>query len=90
MIIIDKTSKKAQIIDFAVPADHQIQTSQQRKIKNYQDLKRELQKLWNLQTSIAPIVIGPFETISKSLEKHLNDLNIEVFLISIMQNHSFT
>ena len=45
MITADKTHKKAQIVDFAVPADHQIGISQQRKIENYQDLKRELQKL---------------------------------------------
>ena len=45
MIIIDETSKKAQIVDFAVPAYHQIEISQQKNIENYQDLKRELQKL---------------------------------------------
>ena len=42
MIVIDKTNKKAQIVDFAVPADHRIEVSKQRKIENYQDLKREL------------------------------------------------
>ena len=45
MIIIDKTSKKTpQIVDFAVPAKHQIEISQQSKIENHQDLKRELKK----------------------------------------------
>ena len=78
MIIIDKTSKKAKIVDFAVPADHRIEISQHRKIENYQDLKRELQKLWNLKTSILPIVIGALGTTPKSLEKHLNELNDEV------------
>ena len=34
MIIVDKTNKKAQIVDFAVPTGHQIEISQQRKIKN--------------------------------------------------------
>ena len=28
MIIIDKTKKKAQVVDFAVPADHRIEISQ--------------------------------------------------------------
>ena len=45
MIIIDKTSKKAQMVDFAVSVDLRIIVSQQRKIEHYQDLKRELQKL---------------------------------------------
>ena len=72
IIIIDKTSKKAKIVDFAVPAEHRIEISQHRKIENYEDLKRELQKLWNLKTSTVPIVIGALGTIPKSLEKHLN------------------
>ena len=78
MIIINKTSKKAQSVDFAVPTDHRIEIFQQRKIENYQDLKPELQKFSNLKTSIVPIVIGALGTIPKSLEKHLSALNVEV------------
>ena len=77
MIIIDKTSRKAQGVDFAVPAD-QIKISQERKTENYQDLKRELQKLWNIKISIVPIVIGALGTIPRSLEKHVDKLNAEV------------
>ena len=77
IINLDKTNKKAQIGDFAVPTYHWIDISQQRKTENYQDLKRELRKLQNL-ISIVPIVVGAFGTIPKSLEKHLNELNVEV------------
>ena len=69
------------VIDFpvpAVPADQRVEISQQTKTESYQDLKRELQKLWNLKTSIVPIVIGALGTIPKSLEKHLNELNAKV------------
>ena len=72
MIIIDKTSKKAQIVDFAVPANHRIEISQQKEIEHYQDLKRELQKLWNFKTVIVPV--GALGTIPKS--------------VIILQNHS--
>ena len=78
MIIMDKTSKKTQIVNFDVPTNHWIKISQQNKIDNFQDLKRELQKLWNLKTSIVPIVIVGLRTILKSIEKHLNELNLEV------------
>ena len=71
MIIIDKTSKGAQIVDFGVPTDHCIEISQQRKTENYQDLKRELQKVWNLKTSTVPIIIDALRIIPKSLEKHV-------------------
>ena len=88
MINVDKTSNKAQIVYFPVPTDHLNEISQQSKIENDLDLKRELQKLWNLKISIVRIVIGALGTIPKSLEKHLNELNVEVN-ISQMQT-SFT
>ena len=72
MIIVGKTNKKAQIVDFAVPEDQRIKISQQSEIENYQDLKRELKMLWNLKISVVPIVIGALGTILKSLEKHLH------------------
>ena len=67
VIIADKSSKKAQIVDFSFPADHGIEVSQQMKIKNYQDLKCELlQKLWHLKISVVPIVVGSVGIIPKS------------------------
>ena len=70
VIITDKSSKKAQIVDFYFPADHWIEVSQQMKIENYQDLKCEvLQKLWNLKISVVPIVVGSVGTIPKSFKK---------------------
>ena len=76
MIIIDKIGKrkKAQTVGFTVPADPRIEITQKRKIENYQDLKHELQKLWNLKTYIVAVVTGALETIPNSLEKHLNQL----------------
>ena len=78
MIIIDKTSKKVQIVDFAVPVDQPIEISQKKKTESYQDLNRELQKLRNLKISIVLIVVGAPGTIPKSLEKHLSEGNVEV------------
>ena len=72
MIIVGKTNKKAQIVDFAVPEDQRIKISQQSEIENYQDLKRELKMLRNLKIPVVPIVIGALGTILKSLEKHLH------------------
>ena len=40
----------------------------------YLDLARELKKLWNMQVTIVPIVIGVFGTITKGLLKGLENL----------------
>ena len=39
----------------------------------YQDLARELKKLWNLKVTVIPIVIGAVGTATKGLVKGLED-----------------
>ena len=63
-----------QIVDFAVPADHRIKLKECEKKDKYLDLARELKKLWNMQVTIIPIVIGAFGTVTKGLLKGLEDL----------------
>ena len=43
---------------------------------NYLDLARELKKLWNMQVTIIPIVIGDFGTVTKGLLKGLEELEV--------------
>ena len=42
----------------------------------YLELARELKKLWNMQVTIIPIVIGVFETVTKGFLKGLEDLEV--------------
>ena len=67
LIIINKKKKKrnCKIVDFAVPADHRIKLKECEKKDKYLDPARELKKLWNMQSTIIPIVIGAFGTVTK-------------------------
>ena len=69
LIIINEKKRTCKIVDFAVPADHRI------KLKEYENA-RELKKLWNMQVTIIPIVIGAFGTVTKGLLKRLEDLEV--------------
>ena len=62
--------------DFAVPADDRIKLKECEKKDKYLDLARELKKLWNMQVTILPIVIGAFITVTKGLLKRLEDLEV--------------
>ena len=64
------------MVDFAVPADHRIKLEEFEKKDKYLDLARELKKLWNMQVTIIPIVIGAFGTLTKVLLKGLEDLEV--------------
>ena len=46
------------------------------KIDKYQDLARELKKLWNMKVMIIPIAIGALGTVTKRWVQGLEDLEI--------------
>ena len=76
--------------NFAVPADHRVKLKESKKKDKYQDLARELKKLWNMKVTVIPIAIGAFSTVTKGLIKGLEDLEIrgqvEISIIEINQN----
>ena len=78
LIIINKMKKKktCKIVDFAVPADHRIKLKECEKRDKYLDIAKELNKLWNMEVTIIPIVISAFGTVTKGLLKGLEDLEV--------------
>ena len=58
LVVVDKKERSCKIIDFAVPGDSRIEESEKDKIAKYQDLGRELQKIWNVKVKIIPLVVG--------------------------------
>ena len=68
--------RTCKIVDFGVPADHRIKLKEYEKKDKYLDLARELKKLWSMQGTILPIVIGAFGTVTKGLLKGLEDLEV--------------
>ena len=67
IIINNKKKRICKIIDFLVSADHRIKLKECEKKDKYLDLARELKKLWNMNVTIIPIVIGAFGTVTKEL-----------------------
>ena len=78
LIIINKKKRTCKIVDFAVLADHRIKLKKCEKKDKYLNLARELKKnkLWNMQVTIIPIVIGAFGTVTRGLLKGLDDLEV--------------
>ena len=62
--------------DFTVLVDPSVKIKESEKIDKYLDLTRELKKLWNLRVKVIPVVFGALETVSRSQEKGLEELEI--------------
>ena len=76
IVLLDKRSRICSIIDIACPFDTRVQEKEQEKISQYQDLKWELQRLWNRrEVKGIPIVIGTLGTITKSHHKWLKEVD---------------
>ena len=58
LVVVDKKVRSCKIIDFAVPGDSRIVEKEKDKIEKYQELGRELQKIWNVKVKIIPLVVG--------------------------------
>ena len=67
-------------------ADHRVKLKGSEKRDKYQDLSRELKKLWNMKVKVIPIVIGALGTITKGLVKGLGELEMNYTIIKIDQN----
>ena len=65
LVVVDKKGRSCKIIDFAIPGDSRIEKKEKDKIEKYQDLGRELQKIWNVKVKIIPLVVGSLGAIPK-------------------------
>ena len=63
IIVIDTEEQNGIIIDIAEPAEVRVGELERGEHEMYQDLKREIEKLWNLKmVEVVPLVTGAFRS----------------------------
>ena len=77
MVVVDKKERSCKIIDFAVPGDSRIEEKEKNKIEKYQDLGRELQKIWDVKVKIIPLVVGSLGAIPKQFGNRSGTVQIQ-------------
>ena len=75
LVVVDK-ERSCKIIDFAVPGDSRIEEKDKDKIGKYQDLGRELQKVWDVKVKIIPLVVGSLGAIPNQFSNRLKQIGI--------------
>ena len=73
IVCINKQKRECQIIDSAIPGEQNIAIKEQEKIDKDQDLRIELQKIWNVKVLV----------MSKRIHQYIKQTDINVFIISI-------
>ena len=75
LVVVDK-ERSCKIIDFVVPGDSRIEEKEKDKIEKYQELGRELQKIWNVNVKIIPLLVGSLGAIPKQFGNRLKQIGI--------------
>ena len=79
IVVVLKKEKECKIIDIAVPGDCRICEKETEKIEKYDELKREIRKLWTMKkVEVIPIVVGALGAVSKKLDKWIEKLGIQI------------
>ena len=76
MFVVDKKRRTSKIIDFVVPGYGRIEEKKKENIEKYQDLIRELQKIWNMRVEIIALVVGSLGTITKQFGNRQKETGI--------------
>ncbi|XP_068704584.1 uncharacterized protein [Montipora foliosa] len=95
LVLVDKSKKSCHIIDVAIPEDSGAKEKEADKVEKYQNLARELRRMWEVKTKVVPIVLGALGTVPLRLKgnlikghrsRHINYLNPEVCIAGISKD----
>ena len=79
IMVLEKKKRRCLIIDVACPFDTRLLKKEQEKIEKYQDLKREIKRIWQCQdVIIIPVIIGALGTVHKNFERWIKKLEITI------------
>ena len=65
IIIRDNGKRTCMLIDVAIPGDRNVIKKEAEKVLKYKELTMEIQRMWNVKTSVIPVIIGASGIISK-------------------------
>ena len=72
LIVIDKKEQKGIIIDIAVSADVGVEGKEKEQVEKYQNLKKEIRKLWKLRNiETVPVAIGALQSVSAEFDRRM-------------------
>ena len=79
VVVVDKKRKSCLIVDIAIPTA--VTVGEKEKIGKYQDLKREIGRIWNLRcVKVVPVVVGALRCVTKGFDDWIDKLGIKTNL----------
>ena len=77
LVIVDKSKKSCHIIDVAIQEDSGVKEKEFEKVEKYENLARELRRMWEVKTSVVRIVLGALGTVPLWLKGILKGIDVD-------------
>ena len=78
-MVVNKQERECAIVDIAIAGDKRIVEKENEKDIKYQELKREIARIWNMRTvQEIQIVVWSLGSVTKNLDKWLEKLGIRI------------
>ena len=74
LIIKDSIRNKCTLLDVSIPADKNVSYKEFEKKSKYKDLEIEIRRMWKVNTTIVPIVVGALGLISNDFDQYTNEV----------------
>ena len=55
-------------------------------MKGYNNLERELKKIWDMPVKVIPAVVGALGTTYKKLKQRLSDIGLKTRIVELQKN----
>ena len=85
-MLVDKSKKSCHIIDVANPEDSGAKEKEVEKVEKYQNLARELRRMWEVKTKVVPIVLGTLGTVPLRLKGNLKGIGVDKSITLIQKS----
>ena len=77
--VVNKNERSCVIIDIALPEDIKVSKKEREKIERYQELKREIKRMWNIRSiKVIPVVVRTAGSTSKKLKSCREELEVVI------------
>ena len=85
IVVVDKNERRTTLFDVACTWDKNVEDKDTEKINKYQDLKIDLQRIWETPVTVVPVVLGVLGAASNILNKCLLKLKINDIKVTTIQ-----
>ena len=86
IVLVDKSKKSCHVIDVAIPEDSGAKEKEAEKVEKYQNLARELRRMWEVKTKVVPIVLGALGTVPLRLKGTLKGTGVDTSINLIQKS----